>query len=354
MYKPLIRLSMLALLMANSLSVAFAADPPRTASSVKEIALYQGPDRQARLVDAARKEGELSIYNAAPVEDLQPIANAFTRKYGVKVKFWRASSEGVLRRVLSEAQGGRLEVDIVENNAPENEALHRENLLQEVRSPYVGELIPQASPAHKEWVASAYDVFVVAYNTNKVRKEDLPRTYQDLTDPKWKGSLGIEAEDQGWLATLMEGMGEPQGLKLFNEIATKNGFSVRKGHSLLANLVASGEVPLALTAYNWKPMQLKEKGAPIEWFTLSPTIAQFRTIAMTRRAPHPHAAVLFYDFMLSEGQALLASRSLVPTSKKTDFPLARVEVKFIDPVRALDLQEKWTRTYDEVIVKHAR
>ncbi len=354
MNKLLSRFSVLALLLVNSYATAVAADPPKAAPSVKEIALYQGPDRQERLVEAARKEGELLIYNAAPIEDLQPIATAFTRKYGVKVKFWRASSESVLRRVLSEAQGGRFEVDIVENNAPENEALHRENLLQEVRSPHIKDLIPQASPAHKEWVGSAYDVFVAAYNTNLVKKEELPKTYQDLNDPKWKGRLGIEAEDQGWFATVVEEMADQQGLKLFNEIATKNGFSVRKGHSLLANLVASGEVPLALTAYNWKPMQLKEKGVPIEWFTLSPAIAQFRTVAMPKKAPHPHAAVLFYDFMLSEGQALLASRSLVPTSKKTDFPLAKVPVKFIDPVRALDMQAKWIKTYDEVIIKRAR
>lgn len=355
MNRSLITSWLLALLLSANHAASFAADPPKAASSTREIALYQGPDRQERLVEAARKEGELSIYNAAPIEDLQPIATAFTRKYGIKVKFWRASSETVLRRVLSEAQGGRFDVDIVENNAPENEALHRENLLQEVRSPYIKNLIAQASPPHREWVGSAYDVFVAAYNTNKVRKEELPKTYQELADPKWKGRLGIEAEDQGWFATLVEALGEQQGLKLFNEIASGNGFSVRKGHSLLANLVASGEVPLALTVYNWKPMQLKEKGGvPIEWFALTPAIAQFRTVAMTRKAPHPNAAVLFYDFMLSEGQALLASRSLVPTSKTTDFPLAKLPVKFIDPVRALDMQERWIKTFDEVIIKRAR
>src|SRR6202012_2894128 len=126
-------------------------------------------------------------------------------------------------------------------------------------------LIPQAILPHGEWVGTRLNVFVYAYNTNLVKKADLPKTYQDLLNPKWKGKLGIEAEDLDWFAGAVtdlagqKGMDEKKALDVFRNIATTNGYSVRKGHTLLANLVASGEVPLALTVYNYKAEDLKNK-----------------------------------------------------------------------------------------------
>jgi iron(III) transport system substrate-binding protein len=275
----------------------------------------------------------------------------FTKKYGIKVKAWRSGSEGVLQKLTSEARGGRFDADVVQNNAPEAEALHREKLLQEVRSPYLKDLVPQASPAHKEWVGFTIDVFVAAYNTTKVKKEELPKSYHDLLDPKWKGRLGIEADDQGWFATLSQAMGEQQTHKLFSDIVATNGISVRKGHSLLTTLVASGEVPLGLTVYSWIPEQMKQKGAPIESYAIQPVIAQFSTVAMLKKAPHPYSALLFYDFMINEGQQLLANLKYVPTSRKIESPVTHLTLKYVDPGQALDNQDKWVKTYEEIVTK---
>jgi iron(III) transport system substrate-binding protein len=328
---------------------SFAAEPAKAELSAVEMAVYQGEDRQERLAALARKEGELSVYHVYP--NLPIILNAFGSKYGIKVKAWRSGSEGVLQKVTTEARAGRYEVDIVQNNAPENEAAHREKLLQEVRSPFLKDLVSQASPSHKEWAGITYDIFVAMYNTGKVRKEELPKSYQDLLDTKWKGRLGIEVDDQGWYNTLALALGEKQTHKLFSDIVATNGMSVRKGHSLLGNLVASGEVPLGLTVYSWIPEQLKQKGAPVETLALPPVVAQFSTIAMAKKAPHPYAALLFYDFMLSEGQHLLANMKYVPTSNKVESPITRLPLKFIDPDQALDLQDKWIKTYEEVVTK---
>ena len=331
---------------------ALAAEPAKGPTSVQEMAVYQGDDRQERLVALAKKEGELSVYHVYP--NLPVLMAAFTSKYGIKVKPWRSGSEGVLQKLTTEARGGRFDVDVVQNNAPENEAAHREKLLLEVHSPYVKDLMPQASPAHGEWVGITIDVFTAAYNTSKFRKEELPASYQDLLDPKWKGKLGIEVDDQAWFNTLAEIMGEQQTHKLFADLIATNGLSVRKGHSLLANLVASGEVPLALTVYSWTPEQLKKKGAPVELLALPPVIAQFSTIAITKRAPHPYAALLFYDFMLSEGQQLLANQSYVPTSTKIDTPITKLSLRFINPEHAIDQQDKWVKTYEEVVTRAAK
>jgi iron(III) transport system substrate-binding protein len=318
-------------------------------SNVAEIALMQSHDRMAKLIEGAKKEGELSYYQSR--SDIGPVLAAFTKKYGIKVKNWRASGEKVLQKVLAEAHAGKFEADIVETGVPQLEALHREKQLQPVYSPHHANLMPHALAEHKEWVGTTVDVFVQAYNTNKVKKEDLPKTYQDLLDPKWKGKLGIEAEDEPWFATLLQTIGQERGEKLFKDIVATNGITVRKGHSLLANLVASGEVPLALTIYNYSPDQIKEKGGPIEAFTIAPVIGKFVSMGMTKKAPHPHAAVLFYDFMLNEGQEILTKQYYIATNNKFDHPLKKTPLTFIDPVKSIDFGEKWVKQFDELVVK---
>lgn len=339
------------------LSISFHTAIPAVAqskaeSSVAEIALYQGENRIQRLIEGAKKEGELTAYVVAP--DIALVTDAFTNKYGIKAKTWRAGSENVLRRVLTEARGGRFDVDIMENNPLEMEALHREKMLQQVNSPYHGDLMPQAVPRHKEWVAGSIAVFVQAYNTDKVKKKDLPKSYQDLLDPKWKGRLGIDGGDHAWFATLVRELGQEKGTRLFKDIVDTNGISVRKGHSLLTQMVVSGEVPLGLTIYNNRPVQLKQKGAPIDWFIIPPTIAQFRAMGLLRKAPHPHAAMLFYDFMLSEAQEILSKQYYVPTSNKFNTPLTKLPLTFIDPALSLDLNDKWIKDYEETVTKRAR
>ena len=195
---------------------------------------------------------------------------------------------------------------------------------------------------------------VHAYNTDKVKKEELPKTYQDLLDPKWKGRLGIEAEDLDWFAALLKELGEEKGIKLFKDIVASNGLSVRKGHTLLTNLVASGEVPLALTVFNFTAEQMRQKGAPLNWFVMSPVIARANGLAVSSKAPHPHAAVLFYDFMISDGQEILAKRDFTITSQKIQTPFNQTPVTLIDPAIVLDENQKWSHLYTEIITKQSR
>ena len=230
----------------------------------------------------------------------------------------------------------------------ELEALARENALQEVRSPISASLIAEATPKHRKWAAHYLNVWVQAYNTQKVRKEELPKSYADLLDPRWKGRLGIEAKNEEWFYTVVEAMGEAAGLKLFKDIVSQNGVSVRSGHSLLNNLVVSGEVPLALTVYNYMPEQAKIKGAPIDWFAIEPAIARANGIAVASLAPHPHAATLFYEFILSEETQRTMSRAgYVPTHRDVPSPLKNLPIKLIDTERALNAGEKWTRAFDK-------
>ena len=115
--------------------------------------------------------------------------------------------------------------------------------------------------------------------------------------------------------------GGETGLKFFRDLVATNGLSVRQGHTLLNNLVISGEVPLALNVYNYMPEQAKKKGAPIDWFALEPAIARSNAVGVARHAPHPNAARLFYDYLLGEGQQYFVSMDYVPSNTKVASPL---------------------------------
>jgi iron(III) transport system substrate-binding protein len=191
-------------------------------------------------------------------------------------------------------------------------------------------------------------MFVQAYNTNKIKKEDLPKTYQDLLNPKWKGMLAIEGGNYHWFAYTLQELGQEKGMKLFSDIAAANGMSLRKGHSLLGQMVSSGDVPLALTLYSWGPDELKKKGSPIERFNISQPLAMFTGMGIVKRAPHPHAAVLFYDFMLTEGMELQSAQSKIATNNKYDTDKKKIPMKFIDPGQFLDNYDKWRVTFESV------
>ena len=319
-----------------------------SANNIAALAAVTGAERQKRLAEGAKKEGVVSIYTSMPLDDMAALTSAFEAKYGVKAKVWRSGSEKILQRGLLEAKANRFEVDVFETNSPETEVLSREKVLIAANSPYLNELIPQAIPSHKEWIATRLNIFTCAYNTKLVKKEELPKTYQDLLDPKWKGKLSVEADDSDWLAETVMKMGEEKGLALFREIARKNAVSVRKGHTLLSNLVASGEVPLALTVYNYKIEQMKNSGAPIDWFALDPTIARPNANGVARNAPHPHAALLFQDFELTEGQVILGKRDFIPTSTKVPSNLNKMPLIFANPKTTLDDGQKWNKIYDDI------
>jgi iron(III) transport system substrate-binding protein len=252
---------------------------------------------------------------------------------------------------VAENRAGRCLVDAFTSVAAELEALHREQLLQAVKTPLSADLMPQAIQPHGEWIATRLNIFAAAYNTNLVKKEEVPTSYEDLLDPKWKGRLAIEPGDSDWFSAIVSKMGQEKALKLFKQIALTNGFSYRKGHTLLANLVAAGEVPLALTTYNYKPEQLKKAGAPIEPLYLTPAIALPNGAAVSRCASHPNAAVLFYDFMVGNAQEILAKRDFVATNPKLKTVPQGLELTFVDPGKLIDNYEMWSDLWDKTILK---
>ena len=291
------------------------------------------------------------VYTSLAPTESGPLAQAFEKKTGIKVELWRALSEKVVQRAVTEARAGRFAFDVVETNAPEMEMMARERLFREIRSPHLADLPPASIPAHRMWIPDRMNFFVVAYNTSQVRREELPKDYLGFLDPKWKGRIGIEATDAEWMATLVKKWGEEAGLVHFRKLAEMKP-DVRKGHILLAQLVASGEIPVGLTIYNSNAESLKRKGAPIDWIPVEPVVARAQGIAVARNAPHPKAAAAFVDFVLSpEGQELLNSMGRVPVSTKVRTHMNNFEYTVVDPVTMLDEQEKWNKLWESLFIR---
>lgn len=320
------------------------------ATNVEKIALYEGTDRQQRLVEAAKKEGSFDLYTSIPLTDINKLTDAFKRKYGIMANIWRSGSEAVTNRVITEARGNKFNVDVIAGASAQLEALSREKLLQKVNSPFIKKLMAEAVPDHHEWAPVYLNIFVQAYNTNLVKKEELPKSYQDLLDPKWKGRIAIEATDDDWFSAVVNQMGEEKGLQYFRKLSA-NGLSVRTGHTLMTQLVVAGEIPYGLTVFSYKARQLKQSGAPLDWHVIEPAIARSNAVAISKKSPHPNAAVLFYDFLLSDGQKILTDMFFDPTN--TDYQTAtnNFPVKFINDQEILDGYAKWSKLYDNIVLK---
>jgi iron(III) transport system substrate-binding protein len=302
------------------------------AQSFSELASVESPGRHQRLVEAAKREGTLTFYTSIPEKDMAVLSADFEKRYGIRVNVWRASTVKVLQRLVAEKKAGRWDFDAVDISSPELEALYREGVLQEVNSSLQKELMEETMPTHRGWAPQFLSVFVQAYNTNAIKKEDLPKSYADLLDPKWKGMLGVEVSDSDWYCGQVKFLGEEKGTKLFQEIVARNKWSVRSGHSLLANMVVSGEVPMGLTTYSYMIDQAKQKGAPVDWFAINPVIGRSNGIGVSRNPPHPNAALLFYEYMISDAQPLILKMNYLSPVKKLATPIRGAKIQFIDPL----------------------
>ena len=207
-----------------------------------------------------------------------------------------------------------------------------------------------AIPGHRLYLPTRFNVFVQAYNTNLIKKEELPKTYEDLLKPEWKGRLGIEQSDADWMAELIRYWGEKRALDFFRGIGAQD-LQKRKGHIVLANMVAAGEVPLALTVYSFEIDHLQHKQAPIAMLALDPVIAKPNGVAIAKRAVNPHAALLFADFMLTDAQKLLADHGAVPANTKTKSPFEPSKLVILDPAMVIDGWDKWNKLWDQYITK---
>jgi iron(III) transport system substrate-binding protein len=122
---------------------------------------------------------------------------------------------------------------------------------------------------------------------------------------------------------------------------------VRTGHTLLTQLVSAGEVPVGLTVYSSGVTSAKRAGAPIEWAPIEPVIAQPLGVGLARYAPHPHAALLFADYLISpEGQELFSSLGRPPANPKFAAAGGAFDSVMMDPGVEIDENAGWEKIWN--------
>ncbi|MDR7420106.1 MAG: extracellular solute-binding protein [Armatimonadota bacterium] len=296
------------------------------------------------------------VYTSMDLQESRPLVEGFMRVYPfIRVDLYRSTGEDVAQRVISEYRGRRFAVDVIEGTGTDVAKVIVEGIGRTFYSPRAGGYPRQSRDPHGAWVATRYNMLVLAWHTGDVAAAEAPASYEDLLNPKWKGRIGMEADDQIWLAALMAYWGEQRGLAFFRRLGDQH-LSWRRGHTLLAQLIVAGEVTLSPTIYNHRAESLRSRGAPIDWRALEPVVAFPNTVTLARRAPHPHAAMLFIDYLLApEGQQALARLGRIPAHPfvKADPPYLNQGFVYrtIDPQRFLREYAKYNRIWQELLVR---
>lgn len=265
------------------------------------------------LIEGAKKEGEVVWYTTTSNVDNQAITKGFSQKYPfLKVQVLRTTGEKLRARILAEAAAGQHFADAVSMNGMEMALLKSKKLLLNYRPPEA-EAYPEGSKDSDGVYTGIYARnFVIGYNTAMVGESDVPRDWPDLLRPEWKGKIGLDEEEFEWYGTLIDYWGKEKTVNFMNALAGHQP-QLRRGHSLLGQLVAAGEFPLAIV-FPYHVEQLKHKGAPVDWVTTTnPIVTSISCIGALAKAPHSNAAKLFVNFILSEdGQNIIRDRFRVP------------------------------------------
>jgi iron(III) transport system substrate-binding protein len=270
----------------------------------------------ADIIDAAKKEGEVNWYGGGSSEIDENINRGFMKKYPfIQAKKFRIQSQRLLVRFEAESRAGKHTADIVRTTDWYIDIFKKKNLLMKYDSPERKQIGDEFKDKDGFYTSLYMAVHALAYNPKLVPKNDAPRSYDDLLAPKWKGKLGMEDAAYVWFVNVLKIKGEKQGLEYMRRLA-KQDVSLRSGTTLLVNLVAAGELPLAIDLYAENIERSKKAGAPVDWVPFEPMIVHTIAGGINRNAPHPNASKLFMDFLLSEeGQGIYLSESQQPTRK---------------------------------------
>ena len=260
---------------------------------------------QDGLLEGARREGELVYYASMNVAEANAVIVAFEKRYPfIKVKLNRIASEKLLTRVLTEARTKKIFADVIQTVEFSMHIFSRSGILARY-TPQANSIYPKEFKEEGFWTTVYYNAYVTAYNTRLVATRALPKSYDDLLDPKWKGALMMEGTKADWFAGMLQILGQERGLKYMRALA-KQQPSPREGHELLAQLIVAGEGLFDINIPAASVERMKERGAPIEWTALGEVPAIMVGIGLSAQAPHPNAAKVFSDFVLSrEGQKLM-------------------------------------------------
>ena len=266
-----------------------------------------GPDttvaqelKREAIIEGAKKEGKVQIYALLAVPEHMQIIQRFKEKYPfIEPSLYRATSERLYTRIENEARANTHLVDVIGVSGFQYYQLLKRGLIGKYESPERRFFDPAFKDKDGRWTAYYVNPMVTAFNTRQLTPQEAPKDYSGLIDPKWKGQLVMDDEEIEWFSTMMGFWGEEKGLAYMKRLAAQN-YVIRHGHTLMTQLVAAGEYPAAVIVYAPQTQSIRNSGAPIDWHPLNPTVSGINLMGLAAKAPHPNAAMLYIDHMLSE------------------------------------------------------
>src|SRR5215471_4062876 len=324
--------------------------------------LYGDPARAAdpALIDAAKREGEVVWYTTQIISQLvRPAAAAFEAKYGIKVRYVRANATETTVKILNESRAGRPQVDVFDGTT---------TVVPLKSEGFVLQWLPDAArrfpPAYRDpdgyWIATNLYVLTPGFNTSLVPKGGEPRTFAALLDPHWRGRMAWSAAASnsagpGFIGTVLSDMGDQKGMAYLRQLAQQRIANIGSAAREVLDQVIAGEYAIALQIFNHHTVISAKKGAPVDWIKMEPATGTLSVVAVHRNAPHPNAAKLLVDFIISnEGQQVFRENYYIPASpgvpalEPTLKPQeGKFRVRYFSPEQTEDNMPQWKKTSDE-------
>jgi iron(III) transport system substrate-binding protein len=331
------------------------AGAPAASTAYAPYAGLTGTARTDKLVaDAKTEGGELDVYTSNT--DIQALVDGFQAAYpGIKVNAFRANSETVLQRVLQEASAHKTANDIVDTNDFELRAMNSQGALATYDGPAKAAL--RADAKFDGWQAERFNAFVVGWNTAQVPEGQAPKSFTDLADPKWKGKVALEVGDWDWYASMhtyltdIKKMAPADVDALFRAIVANA--KVTKGHTVQGELLSAGQFAVAASVYSHTIDNAAAKGAPVAWRPISdPVILRPNGFALMAQPRHAAAALLWADWVLGDGQQIIAKSNRIPAVENVPGftnPILDSTPVYNVPNDVIADSAKWNTAYDDLL-----
>ena len=282
-------------------------------------------ERQQRLYELAKSEGEAVIYANMDVSAMKPLTDGFMKRYpGTKAASVHFSGAAIITRLDVEARAGKPVSDVVLSGQLGVLALIEKKIAMRYRSPEREFFRDGLKDKDGLWTAYMTNVMVSAYNTRQIKKEEAPRTVEDLLKPRWKGKLTMDSQSYVWFGTMLQYLGEEAGLRFMRQLNEQN-ISHQRGRRLMTQLVAAGEFDMAVETNLNSVLTLNKQGAPLSFAPIQPYFLSPSLVFMSANAPRPYTGALFIDYLLSEdGQKIVVTTNRMPAHAKVKSPESQV------------------------------
>ena len=292
------------------------------AASMLALAATSARAADAAMIEAAKKEGVVVWYTSQIINQLVlPVATAFEKKYGVKIEYVRANTGDIVIRIDQEAKAGKVLADVFDGTSPVA-VLKPKNLVMKWVPDAAKDFPKGLVDPEGYWIADYIFIVVAAVNTDLVQKGTEPKGWQDLLDPKWRGKMAWSSSPSssaapGFVGLVLREYGEERGMAYLKQLATQKIAVIPTATRQVLDQVIAGEYPIALQAVNHHAVYSASRGAPVKWLPFEPGMVNLGAVSVTKDAPHPNAAKLLIDFLVSEeGQVIFRDNDYLPANPK--------------------------------------